>query len=136
MDQNGNAYTEERLQAIHAGLSPTARFPFVRLLETSGVIARESERLVALVRAKLAQERAERAQAQARFQAQGHRPSTGPLKGIDAFRVDPIRRGWHVVSRRHAECHAVRKMKEGPSESPCRRRLQTAGSCFGQKPRW
>src|ERR1700728_1290195 len=42
----------------------------------------------------------------------------------------------HVVSRRHAECHAVRKMKEGPSESPCRRRLQTAGSCFGQKPRW
>jgi hypothetical protein len=23
----------------------------------------------------------------------------------------------HVVSRRHAECHAVRKMKEGPSES-------------------
>ena len=45
VDQNGNAYTEERLRAIHAGLSPTARFPFVRLVETSGVIARESERL-------------------------------------------------------------------------------------------
>ena len=29
--------------------------------------------------------------------------------------------------------HAVRKMKEGPSESPCRRRLQTAISCFGSK---
>ena len=32
--------------------------------------------------------------------------------------------------------HAVREMKEGPSEPPCRRRLQTATSCFGQKPRW
>jgi hypothetical protein len=31
--------------------------------------------------------------------------------------------------------HAVRKMKEGPSEPPCRGRLQTAVSCFGQKPR-
>src|SRR6266852_542722 len=29
--------------------------------------------------------------------------------------------------------HAVRKMKVGPSESPCRRRLQTAISCFGPK---
>jgi hypothetical protein len=26
---------------------------------------------------------------------------------------------------------AVREMKEGPSESPCRRGLQTAMSCFG-----
>ena len=32
--------------------------------------------------------------------------------------------------------HAVGEMKDGPSESPCRRRLQTAMSCFGQKPRW
>ena len=29
--------------------------------------------------------------------------------------------------------HAVRKMKEDPSEPPCRRRLQTAISCFGPK---
>ena len=29
--------------------------------------------------------------------------------------------------------HAVRKMKVGPSESPCRRRLQTAMSCFVRK---
>ena len=29
--------------------------------------------------------------------------------------------------------HAVRKMKEGPSEPPCRRRPQTAISCFGPK---
>jgi hypothetical protein len=27
-------------------------------------------------------------------------------------------------------------MKEGPSEPLCRRRLQTAMSCFGQKPWW
>jgi hypothetical protein len=34
------------------------------------------------------------------------------------------------------ERHAVGEMRDGPSESPCRRRLQTAMSCFGQKPRW
>src|SRR3984957_8883415 len=34
------------------------------------------------------------------------------------------------------ERHAVRKMKEDPSEPSCRGRLQTAISCFGQKPRW
>ena len=28
---------------------------------------------------------------------------------------------------------AVRKMEVDPSEPPCGRRLQTAGSCFGQK---
>jgi hypothetical protein len=32
--------------------------------------------------------------------------------------------------------HAVREMKVDPSKSLCRRRLQTAMSCFGQKPRW
>ena len=32
--------------------------------------------------------------------------------------------------------HAVREMKEDPSEPSCRGRLQTAISCFGQKPRW
>ena len=29
--------------------------------------------------------------------------------------------------------HVVRKMKDGPSEPPCRRRLQTALSCYGPK---
>jgi hypothetical protein len=29
--------------------------------------------------------------------------------------------------------HAVREMKVGPSKPPCRRRLQTAISCFGPK---
>jgi len=28
------------------------------------------------------------------------------------------------------------KMKVGPSETPCRRSLQTARSCFSQKLRW
>jgi len=32
--------------------------------------------------------------------------------------------------------HAVREMEVDPSKSLCRRRLQTAMSCFGQKPRW
>src|SRR6516225_4285733 len=41
-----------------------------------------------------------------------------------------------VSGRRMKIRHAVRKMKEGPSEPPCRGRLQTAISCFGQKPRW
>ena len=31
------------------------------------------------------------------------------------------------------ERHAVREMKEDPSEPSCRGRLQTAMSCFGQK---
>src|SRR5258708_23649478 len=35
-----------------------------------------------------------------------------------------------------SERHGVRKMKEDPSEPSCRGRLQTAISCFGQKPRW
>jgi hypothetical protein len=34
------------------------------------------------------------------------------------------------------ERHAVGEMRDGPSESPCGRRLQTAMSCFGQKPGW
>src|SRR5450755_1124803 len=31
---------------------------------------------------------------------------------------------------------AVSRRRGGPSESPCRRRLQTARSCFSQKLRW
>jgi hypothetical protein len=38
-----------------------------------------------------------------------------------------------VVSRRCKVRHAVREMKEDPSEPSCRGRLQTAMSCFGQK---
>jgi acyl-coenzyme A thioesterase PaaI-like protein len=32
--------------------------------------------------------------------------------------------------------HAVREMEVDPSKPLCRKRLQTAMSCFGQKPRW
>ena len=44
---------------------------------------------------------------------------------------DPGVRGRRVVER-----HAVREMEVDPSKSLCRRRLQTAMSCFGQKPWW
>jgi hypothetical protein len=43
----------------------------------------------------------------------------------------PVRRAGCVKKTRNRR--AVRKMKEGPSEPPCRRRLQTAISCFGPK---
>jgi cytochrome c553 len=33
-------------------------------------------------------------------------------------------------------CGALPKMKEGPSESACRSRLQTATSCVGKEPSW
>ena len=43
----------------------------------------------------------------------------------------PVRRAGCVKKTRNRR--AVRKMKEGPSKPPCRRRLQTAISCFGAK---
>jgi len=62
---------------------------------------------------------------------------------MDASVTNPNRR---VRTRTHGgvagcvkktrERHAVRKMKVGPSEPPCRGRLQTAVSCFSQKLRW
>jgi hypothetical protein len=42
---------------------------------------------------------------------------------------------WSVCVMKTRNRHAVRKMKVGPSEPPCRRRLQTAISCFGSKDR-
>jgi hypothetical protein len=39
------------------------------------------------------------------------------------------------VKKARKRC-AVREMKEGPSEPLCRKRLQTAMSCFGQRLRW
>ena len=39
------------------------------------------------------------------------------------------------VKKTRRRC-AVRKMKVDPSKPSCRGRLQTAMSCFGQKPRW
>jgi hypothetical protein len=42
----------------------------------------------------------------------------------------------HVVTMKTQKRRAVSEMKVGPSKPPCRGRLQTAISCFGQKPRW
>jgi hypothetical protein len=57
-----------------------------------------------------------------------------------AARIDPAdERRKSAVGRcvkKTRERHAVREMKEDPSEPSCRGRLQTAISCFGQKPRW
>jgi hypothetical protein len=41
-----------------------------------------------------------------------------------------------VVSRRCESVVLYEKMRVGPSESPCRMRLQTARSCFSQKLGW
>ena len=87
VDRAGGVYTEERLREIHRGLTPRTLFPFVRLIEASGVIA-QSERLVAAVRSGLDRERAERVRAQARFRTPAARQNGGPLKGIEAFRAD------------------------------------------------
>ena len=54
-----------------------------------------------------------------------------PERGPDAGTMDQV-----IVSRRRESVRAEREMKEDPSEPSCRRRLQTAISCFGQKPRW
>ena len=89
LDRDGHVYTEERLRELHANLSPKVRFPYVRLVEASGVIAPESARLLATLTDRLKQERAERARAQAYFQAAARHQSEGPLKGIEVFRADP-----------------------------------------------
>jgi len=88
VDHDGGVYTEERLREIHGGLAPRTLFPFVRLIEASGVIARESGRLIGTVRAGLERERADRVRAQARFRAPSARQNGGPLKTIEVFRAD------------------------------------------------
>ena len=39
----------------------------------------------------------------------------------------------HACVKKTSNRHAVREIKVGPSKPPCRRRLQTAISCFGPK---
>ena len=89
VDRDGSVYAEGRLREIHGGLATRSWFPFVRVVEASGVIAQGSERLVATVRDALEREHAHRARAQAQFRARAVRQTQGPLKSIDAFRVDP-----------------------------------------------
>jgi hypothetical protein len=88
VDRGGKVHTDEELRQTHSKLAPTVRFPFVRLVEASGEIAVESDRLVATMRATLERERANRAELQNQFHARPPRPVEKPLKGIDAFRVD------------------------------------------------
>src|ERR1700747_861942 len=45
-------------------------------------------------------------------------------------------RAYSACVKKTRNRYAVRKMKEGPSESLCREGLQTAISCFSQKLRW
>ena len=87
LDKEGRAYTEERLREIHARIEPAARFPFVRLMEASGVMARESVPFIACVGARLERERADRLRMQAQIRSLPQ--PNGPLKGIEAFRGDP-----------------------------------------------
>jgi hypothetical protein len=59
------------------------------------------------------------------------RQEVGVLRSTDEA-GEPAR-GCAKKVRKH---RAVPEMKVGPSEPSCRGRLQTAISCFGQKPRW
>ena len=43
---------------------------------------------------------------------------------------------WSACVKKRRKAHAVQKMKGGPSESSCRRRLQTTMSCCSQKLWW
>src|SRR6516225_11042065 len=66
--------------------------------------------------------------------SRGSRPDLWEARGEIPRAYPAVKRRGCVKKTRKR--HAVRKMKEGPSEPPCRGRLQTAISCFGQKPRW
>jgi hypothetical protein len=57
-------------------------------------------------------------------------------RGLAAQAVFIKKGGRGVVSRRRESVVLYEKMRAGPSESPCGRRLQTARSCFSQKLRW
>ena len=70
----------------------------------------------------------------------------GNLEAAEIIAADPERfprvmQEWAAMVLNRPACvkkgnnaHAVQKMKVGPSEPFCRRRLQTAMSCCGQKP--
>jgi hypothetical protein len=88
VDREGGAHTEEGIREMHARLLPTTRYPFVRLLEASGVVARESEHVVAAAKARLEHERVERARLQAEFLMRVQRQSAASVKGIEQFRED------------------------------------------------
>ena len=43
---------------------------------------------------------------------------------------------WSACVKKRCKAYVVQKMKVGPSESFCRKRLQTAMSCCSQKLWW
>ena len=88
VDRDGAVCTEGGLREIHARLVPRSRYPFVRLVEASGAVARESERFVASAREKLEREREERARLHAQLQESAPARSAGPIKSIDQFRAN------------------------------------------------
>jgi RepB DNA-primase from phage plasmid len=88
VDKDGDVHTEGELREMHGRLLPTTRFPFVRLLEASAIVARESEQVVAGAKARLEQERVERGRLQAEFRMRAQRQSAASIKGIGQFRED------------------------------------------------
>jgi RepB DNA-primase from phage plasmid len=87
VDKDGGVHTEGELREMHARLLPTTRYPFVRLIEAYGIVARDSERVVAMGKARLEQERLERARLQAEFRMLA-RQGAASIKGIEQFRED------------------------------------------------
>jgi hypothetical protein len=88
VDKDGGVHIEEGLRDLHAALVPITRYPFVRLVEASGVIARESERVVAVANARLDRERLERARLHAQSQIRAQRQSEASIKSIEEFRAN------------------------------------------------
>jgi len=88
VDKVGDVCTEEGLREMHTAMVPITRYPFVRLVEASGVVARESEYVVANARARLEQERADRARLQAEVRMRAQPLSAASIKHIEQFRED------------------------------------------------
>jgi hypothetical protein len=88
MDKDGDVHTEGELRDMHAALVPTTRYPFVRLVEAFGVVARESERVMADAKDRLEDERVVRVRLQAEARMRAQRQGTANIKGIDQFRED------------------------------------------------
>jgi hypothetical protein len=88
VDRDGGVHTEDQLREMHIRLVPITRYPFVRLVEASGLVAREGESVVAMAKARLERERMERVRLQAESQMRIQRPRATSIKGIEEFRED------------------------------------------------
>ncbi|HEY7387192.1 MAG TPA: DNA-primase RepB domain-containing protein [Bryobacteraceae bacterium] len=88
VDKDGGVHTDEGLRAMYARLVPSTRYPFVRLIEASGIVARESEHVVAIAKARLELERVERVRLHAQFQMRLRQQNSASIKDIEQFRAD------------------------------------------------